>query len=208
MFAIFKRTKIKDKEIQLLQNIITKLPVPYFNLINQIKDGLFKGVIIGASDIPGFIAFTFNSTILKKYDRENESDFKLCNIQVYDKKTLNFVPCEIYVSSGTISGYSLFGNKIDNIDTSKIDTSNFKKALFDNPDYQKIENLLNEKEKIILNPSNVYSVFINNKEYFHIKDLEDGDFIGIDIYKNIYKITHNPLNIELLDETIGDIFNS
>ncbi|TCN60927.1 hypothetical protein D0809_03365 [Flavobacterium circumlabens] len=207
MFGIFKRTKIKDEEIKLLQNVLVKLPFPYSHLINQINDGLFRGVLIDASDIPGYVAFTFNSNVLKKYDRENERDFKLCNIKVYDRKTLSYLPYEIYVSSGTINGYSLGGNKKYDIDTNKIDVTGFRKTFFGIVDYQKIENLLSEKEKMILNPSEVYSVFINNREYFHIKDLEDGNFIGIDLKKNIYKIIHNPSSIEMIDETIESILS-
>lgn len=207
MFGIFKRTKLKNSEIKLLENVIKKLPSPYSDLINQIKDGLLKGVLTNASDIPGYVAFTFNSSILKKYDRENERDFKLCNIEVYDRKFSSYLPYEIYVSSGTLSGYSWIGNNDFDIDFDKISTENFKMIYSDISDYNKIEYLLSEVEKKLLNPSEVYSVFLNKKEYFHIKDLEDGDFIGIDINKNLYKITHDPMEIKILNETIEAIFD-
>ncbi|CAD0009850.1 hypothetical protein [Flavobacterium chungangense] len=207
MFGLFKRTKIENKEIQLLRNTIIKLPVPYSDLINQIDDGLFKGVLTNASDIPGYIAFTFNPEVLRKYDQENEKDFKLYNIKVYDKKTLVYLPYEIYILSGTISGYSLGGGKKNDIDIEKIDISNFKKEFIGISDYNRIENLLNKKEKTLLNPSEVYSVFLNEKEYFHIKDLSDGDFIGIDSNKNVYKITHDPFIIEKINESIESILS-
>ena len=44
-----------------------------------------------------------------------------------------------------------------------------------------------------------------NKEYFHIKDLEDGDFIGIDERKVVYKITHDPMEVKALDKKIMDV---
>lgn len=207
MFGIFKRTKLKSNELKLLEKVIKKLPRPYLDLINQIEDGLLKGVITNASDIPGYTAFTFNFSVLKKYDHENEKDFKLCNIEVYDRKISSYLPYEIYVSSGTLSGYSWTGNNDFDVDFDKINTANLKITFSGISDYKKIEHIFSEIEKKLLNPSEVYSVFLNKKEYFHIKDLEDGDFIGVDINRILYKITHDPMEIKVLNETIVDIFD-
>lgn len=207
MFGLFKRTKIENWETDLLRNVVMKLPSEYSSLINQIDDGLFRGVLVDVSDIPGYVAFTFHSDVLKKYDRENERDFKLTNIKVYDNKALGFVPYGIYVSSGTISGYSLGGSKKHNIDVNKVDVSGFKKEFIGESDYNRIVNILNEEEKKLLNPSEVYSVFVTDKEYFHIKDLEDGDFIGIDENKVVYKITHDPMEVVVLNKKIAEVLN-
>lgn len=207
MFGLFKRTKIGKWETDLLRNVVMKLPSEYSSLINQINDGLFRGVLVDVSDIPGYVAFTFHSDVLKKYDRENERDFKLTNIKVYDNKALGFVPYEIYVLSGTISGYSLGGSKKHNVDVNKVDVSGFKKEFIGESDYNRIVDVLNEGEKKLLNPSEVYSIFVADKEYFHIKDLEDGDFIGIDKNKIVYKITHDPMEVVVLNKEIAEVLN-
>lgn len=198
MFGLFKRTKIENWEVQLLRSVILTLPGEYSYLIDQIDNGLLKGVLIGMSDIPGYIAFTFHSNTLKKYDRENEPDFKLTNLRVYDKKSSAFLNLVIYVSSGTISGYSLEGKRKYDIDLNKLETSGFKKAYIENADYNRISALLDSQEKRIVDPSSVYVVVLDEKEYFHIKDIEDGDFIGIDLENNIYRITHDPFEISML----------
>ena len=205
MFGLFKRTKIENWETDLLRNVIIKLPSEYSSLINQIKDGLFRGVLVGVSDIPGYVAFTFHSDVLKKYDIENERDFKLTNIKVYDNKSFGFVPYEIYVSSGTISGYSLGRNKKNNIDISKVDVSGFKKEFIGESDYNRIMHVLNEEEKKLLNPSEVYSIFILGKEFFHIKDLEDGNFIGMDECKVIYQIAHDPMEAVVINKKLSEV---
>lgn len=43
--------------------------------------------------------------------------------------------------------------------------------------------------------------------YYHIYDLKDGDgdFIGIDEKKNVYKITHDPYEITLLEKTLIEL---
>ncbi|WP_162842699.1 hypothetical protein [Mucilaginibacter pineti] len=48
---------------------------------------------------------------------------------------------------------------------------------------------------------------MDGKVYFHIKDLEDGDFIGIDSDKIIYKITHDPCEIIPLPESLKTVLN-
>lgn len=205
MFGLFTRTKLKDNEIKLLYSVLKRLTSPYCNLYVQIDDNLLKGVLLNASDIPGYVAFTFNSQILKKYDNERERDYKLCNIEVFDNKLLRYVNYEIYISSGTISGYSWLGNTKFDVDFNRINTNNFKLIFTDISDYKKIEHIFSEREKTIINPSNIFSVFLD-KEYFHLKDLEDGDFIGVDFNKKLYKITHDPMEVKAINETIEDIF--
>ncbi len=208
MFGLFKRSKIENWETDLLRNVIIKLPSDYSILLNQITDGLFRGVLVDVGDIPGYVAFTFHSEVLKKYDREKEQDFKLTNIKVYDNKSMDFVPYEIYVSSGTISGYSLGSNKkVKSIDITKVDVSGFKKEFIGESDYNRIIHLLNEDEKNLLNHSEVYSIFVSDKEYFHIKDLEDGDFIGMDANKVIYRIAHDPLEALVINKKLSEILN-
>ena len=198
MFGLFKRTKIQEWEIQLLRNVILKLPKEYLSLMNQINDGLFRGVLVDISDIPGYVCFTFHSNLIKKYDRAQERDFKLTNIKVYDRKSCDFLNYEIYISSGTINGYSLEGKNRRNIDVEKVDVSKFMRVFIGESDYNRIINIFNKEEKAFLNPSQIYSVHINDKEYYHIKELGDGDFVGMDHNNNIYKITHDPLELSLI----------
>lgn len=207
MFGLFKRSKIASWEIELLRNVVMKLPKEYENLINQINDGLFKRVIVGVGDIPGYVAFTFHPNVLKRYERDNERDFKFTNIKVYDNISSSFLLYEIYVSSGTISGYSLGGTNKHDININKVDISELRKEFIGESDYNRIANLFTEKEKMLFNPSDVYSIYIGDLEYFHIKDLEDGDFIGVDNKKNVYKITHDPMEVVAINKKVIDALN-
>jgi hypothetical protein len=54
----------------------------------------------------------------------------------------------------------------------------------------------------------VYEVILNGNVYFHIQDLEDGDFIGIDENKAFYKITHDPFEITKIDTSLKKIIES
>lgn len=207
MFGLFKRTKILDWEIRLMKNTLAKLPEEYSVLIDQVNDGLLRSVLVDASDIPGYVAFTFNSDVIGKYERKKERCFKLTNIKVYDSLSATFLLYEIYISSGVINGYSLGGSKKHNIDVSQINVSGFRKVFDDTDDYDRIKHLLTEAEKALLNTSQIYAVKVLGKEYFHLLDLEDGDFIGIDDQKVVYRITHDPLGVSALDKKIADLLN-
>ena len=65
--------------------------------------------------------------------------------------------------------------------------------------------MFSEEEKSLISPSEVYSIFIEDKEYFHIRDLEDGDFIGIDKDKVVYKITHDPMEVKRLEKELLEV---
>ncbi len=156
MFGLFKRTKIVNWELQLLRTAIGKLPKEYSSLIDQINDGLFRNVMLDASDIPGYVSFGYNYKIYKKYSKEDQTSYKLTNIEVFDIKSARFLPYEIYVSSGVINGYSLVGNKKSDIDLSKVDVSGFRKEALGVSDYNRIVNLLDEDEKKALSASEVY----------------------------------------------------
>jgi hypothetical protein len=205
MLRLFRRTKIESWELELLKATIAKLLGDYSVLSSQIDDGLLRGVLLDASDIPGYVAFAFQPDVLKKYDRENEPDFKIKGIKVYDMKSSGFLDYEIYVCSGTISGYALSGNKNRKIDTGRVDVSKMRKEFIRSKDYHRILPFLTSEEQKLLNPGEVYSVFVGDREFFHVKDLEDGDFIGIDKKKMVYRITHDPVTVTLLDSAIPDI---
>jgi uncharacterized pyridoxamine 5'-phosphate oxidase family protein len=70
-----------------------------------------------------------------------------------------------------------------------------------------LKKLLSPKELKLINPSDVYIVTLNNKEYFHLIDIEDGDFYGMDMGKNLYKITHNPYDLEKIDVNLSKLLD-
>ena len=50
-------------------------------------------------------------------------------------------------------------------------------------------------------------VILEGKTYYHLMDLADGDgdFIGMDLKKRVYLITHDPFEIKLLDKPLREI---
>ena len=42
-------------------------------------------------------------------------------------------------------------------------------------------------------PNDIYGIVLKGKSYYHLRDIEEGNFMVIDEEKNVYTITHNPL---------------
>jgi len=57
---------------------------------------------------------------------------------------------------------------------------------------------------IVYNPAIIdkYEVELADKMYYHLFDMEDGDFIGIDKKKKVYEITHDPYEATLVDNNL------
>ncbi len=207
MFGLFKRTKFYDWEIDLLRKVVTMLPDKYKTpWERQIKEGLYNGVIIAGSDIPGYVAFSLNKVVYGKFYDQNGRNFRLENILVFDRLSNQYLPFAVYSFFGFINGYSLEKRKKYALDLNRIDVTGMKMSYYDSVDYERIEPVLKASEKKLISRAGVYIVELEGKEFFHLIDLDDGDFIGIDLKKNIYKITHDPYQITLLDEDLEVIF--
>ena len=200
--SVFARKKMEPWEKTLMLNTINLLPAEYHYLGKQIEAGIFNGRVHidfwNNDNTLGYVSFSFNPPVRKKFEKRKEQAFKLTGIKVYDSLSKTDFQYTITVSSGTAIGYSMTWAKKFLIDVNNIDVSEFKKEYFVNPAYKKIEKLLSATEKKAINQSEVYEVALDGKVYFHLKDLEDGDFIGIDDEKNIYEITHDPYEKKLL----------
>jgi hypothetical protein len=208
MLGLFKRTKIAKWETNLLKGVIRLLPPDYHSLEKQIDEGLFRGILLNASDLPGYNAFTFNPNVYEKFENKKTEDYTIKGIKVFNIKSETYLDYNIHISSGVISGYSIVGAKKFEIDENNIDVRNLRKVYRKNIDYQEIEPYLSVEEKKIVNQSDLYKVVLGNEVYFHIKDLEDGDFIGMDIEKNIYQITHDPFEIKLIGSDLASVLNA
>lgn len=199
------RRRIEQWEMDLLKNTLQKLPCQYHYLLEQIDANLLETVLSGLGDLPHWKTFGYNSKIVDRYDKPDEASYLLVNIQVFDKKSGKYLEYTIGCTSGTLAGYSINCDNEFDIDVVNIDTRYFKKKMIVSNDYFRIEKLLTFEERKLIIPSNVYEVKLEQKTFYHLVDLENGDFIAIDLRKNVYCITHDPYEIKLLNSSLEEI---
>jgi len=189
MFGLFKLRKNTLSEIELVSAMLTALPEEYAIYLLQIKEGLINRIHHNASDIPNYHSFRFNGR-----------NFKVSNIKVNDSASGQFMLYSLYFSYGVINGYSAdSAPKKSTPNLKSIDTTDFKKSYFENPDYKKIEALLTEEEKRLINESDVYAVPLSGITLYTVQLLENGDFIGITTDNMAYIATHDPFELNEID---------
>ncbi|MFC0514356.1 hypothetical protein ACFFGT_09100 [Mucilaginibacter angelicae] len=208
MFGIFKKKKFKrpvqDWELMLMYKTLEKLPNEFKPLKEQIESGLFTSSLVGYSTSdPDYVAFSFSDQI-RDFERKRERGYKITNIKVRDVSGNKIFMYTIYVSDAVIAGYAIQGFDKHVIDIISADTDTFIRKFYDNnnADYENLKKLISEEALKLIKPENVYEVNLKGRVFYHIEDLEDGDFIGIESHGQICKITHDPFEIIPLDQSL------
>jgi hypothetical protein len=76
-----------------------------------------------------------------------------------------------------------------------IDASNARVEYLDS-EIAEVKAHLSIEDVRLVNWSDVYEVELDGKIYYHIQDIGDGDFIGIDGEGNLFEIRHDPYEIK------------
>ena len=198
---LFTRHKVMPWEIDFLKSVFSKLQGSENSLLyDQIVEGVIGGVCIGLSSIPNTVVFRF-TPIVDKYENRKCKSFDLNNIKVRDVITNKELLDSIFIADGLVAGYTINTHakiKKYTFDANTVDVSFVYKSFCENGYYEKVALLLTEEELNWIAPD-IYPTELNGKIYYHIRELEDGDFLGIDTENCIYKITHDPYDVAFLE---------
>ncbi|KOP39612.1 hypothetical protein DBB36_14455 [Flavobacterium sp. WLB] len=208
MFNFFKSKKsihLNGWENELLENIFKALGNDYLRFEKQIAEGIIESVRFDKKS-QDYISFKLNISLLNKYEKKNEQLFVVKGVKVFDKISSQYKSFDIFIGYGLVLGYSVQDIFKFDPDINQIKTELVYNFFYENEDFDKIKFLFTEEELKFLNASDIYEVSLNDKIYYHLKDLEDGDFLGIDISGNIFVITHDPFEIILQNEKLEYYF--
>jgi hypothetical protein len=197
-----KRNRVEDWEKDLLLHTFGQLPSEYVVYKKQIEEGLIASVILSDNPRPNYVNFTFDPKVSKKYEKDDGRFFRLENIKVYDDVSEAWNDLEVYITHGLVCGYALTKAVKTKPTFTEVVADDFKQKYLDDFELQLMRTFLSNVEIELINPSDFYEIDLEGRTYYHIRDLEDGDFIGIDEDKNVYQITHDPFEIRRLE---GDI---
>lgn len=213
MINFFKK---KDKYQGNLNELLKVLSVVFlkFNdiqsqkIIEAIRNGLIVSINSPRETVAyNYFKFGLNINIVNQYQDINSGQYSIVGIKVWDKIKNKFLDLEVLVFNGLVMGVAL-PNEIKNFefDSSKIVTKFISKINDEDDSLSHLKSLLSKHEIDILKDKNVFILDIEGKTYYHIKSLEDGDFIGLDVNGHVCKLTHDPFSIEELDVSIKEIF--
>jgi len=208
MFNLFFKKKDRSQlnywEVDLMINTFKLLGSDYKKFEEQISKGIIKSVRL-YKQFPNYLSFGLNVKLLNEYEKKLESYIEIRGLSVFDTTSKSFIPFSIECDNGLILGYSMV-KPINFIpDLNNINVTNHIKIQKGEGEFKKIKFLFSKEELALINPSEVYELDLEGKTYYHLKDIGDGDFLGIDIHKNIYKITHDPFEINIQTNELVDI---
>lgn len=206
MFGLFKSKKwVKQVETELLSKVFQMLPGDYEHYSEQIDAGMVTRGKREGIRFPDSVRFYYDTPLLNQYERKSERCFLLRGIEVFDKSTNSWVEFIVECGYGIVMGYATPASAEFAPDRSKIRLNGFRKQYLDEDQVETMKEFLDASEIEVINPSEFYEVELEGKTYFHIAELDDGDFVGIDRDKNVYKITHDPFEISRLPGSIQQV---
>ena len=172
------------------------------------------------------IHFTSNQesiTVISKYNSDNHKSikqkhntcFRLHGIMALNKSTNIYEEIGLFYHNDTLSQVTVHDAQYFH---SKFDLNSIKKGSFEiesvvlqNPDSKIAEKLvmaLSEDQKRKLDIETSFEIEFNSHLYYTILDMEDGNYIAIDVHKKIYSLNHdNEPRIELIAESPVEFFS-
>lgn len=199
MFNFFKKKNTFNKDLFI--KICISLSEKYSFLSNQVKEGIIVNV---KKQDNQYYKFVLDTDLINKYENQTGRYFAIKKIMLSNMDTAQNTFLTLKVGYGVLLGYSIEDESFINysLDKINVDVSKINIEFFDNND---IEDQFSEEELANINLNDIYAVELNDKLYYHIKDIEDGDFIAIDSDKRVFKITHDPFEIKLLSKSLLDV---
>ena len=203
---LFKKKNTLKLHVALLQNIFNHLGADFDYIRRQLAEGIIIRYKRRDKPAPGYIYFRHKTDLFSKYFVRLGRHLALRGIYVFDELSGDYAELEIKISGGVLMDYCAVGRLEVKPIVEKIKIENFRvQYLASTADYEQIAHLLTPEEKDLLNPDEVYEVELEGKVYYHLCELGDGDFIGMDLEKRVYVITHDPYKITRQEGSPGEV---
>ncbi|MNN62306.1 hypothetical protein D3C81_1775950 [compost metagenome] len=142
----------------------------------------------------------YSVAFYKEFENELVENFKVEGLVIGDLGKNRNIEVILYFADDIFLGYSTdLQEGSFQFDDQKINISQVKKKLWGNEGNSIVKNILTAKELKLVNLGDIYISNINGKDYYHLKELEDGDFLGFDQDGVFFKLTHDPFYIQKID---------
>ena len=197
MFGLFKKTswKIEGKTKDFFQQIFAQLPEEFQFLTVGLNNGLYKRFSVNHAMKGHFYSIGFDPSQSDK-SMVKGKQFHLENILI--KQKAQTYPLNMTIYDGLWIGFE-FEKKISDFADFQIDLSSIRKNKNKFTKDKKIEKLIHGLKCDLLDLNNLGEFELDNKLYYQIKDLDDGNYLAIDRNGQVYGLIHDPYKIELIN---------
>lgn len=207
MFDFFKKNKrkIEDWELTFFRTLFGDLRGRFADFEKQLP--FIKNVRLNMSDIPNLVSFVYLPGFYKDFENPKSNNYKLEGITVDDVKTKSTISLTLYFAHQIFLGYSTDAKEGTFVfDSNSFNIKKIRKIPWGEQDSSRIKKLLTKEELKYVNITDVYVSVLDGEEYFHIKEGDDGDFVGMNNAGKVFYVTHDPFEIkELPRETLTEV---
>ncbi|MCL2828569.1 MAG: hypothetical protein FWD99_07535 [Oscillospiraceae bacterium] len=210
----FRKKKQEDAALKILLAVCEALPVEFDYIRRQIEDRCTFFVQTFGDNLvmnQGFLNVAKALSIQAKYadyTDSSEKNFIIDHIFISDfEKKKHKISIEIH--HGLLLGFSIDIDQLEQADPETVCVKNLKlkyrihqwETWFTAEEQKELEPLIR------LGVCGICEVYLDNKLYYWLFDLADGDFIAMDTEKNLYQVTHDPYEIALMEENLLTFLN-
>ena len=197
-----KKSNPFEEQLKLVEAVFTLLAKEFPTIHGQIVEGILIG---SRKKSAGYIKFLFNTDLLNKFEDKAGRSFALKGVKILNKKNQIYEEIVFEIAYGILVGFYLQVDKEFEPDFSNIDVKMWWIKDFENHEFEEIKHLFKNDDLKLINPNDVYQIELHDRKFYHLKDTEDGNFIGIDDKGVLYKITHDPFEIIKLNEKLSNL---
>ena len=200
--SIFNR-KTKKKHIEQLENNITELlksELPQLKVAFDISKP--KGIKFNNQQNQILISRGYSVEVYEELELNHKSYFNLKGVSIFNRKSNKYEPISLDYFYNTLSSIRVkdpcYFHK--NFDLNDIKASKIKVKNLDDEKSEKSIILgllepLKDNELANLELDSSIEIELDGKLYYTILDMEDGNYIAVDEKKQIYRLTHDSIEV-------------
>ena len=210
MLKIFSKKKmIQTEDYAFLRAVVIRLPEKYSYLKEQVSTDFILDKEPNELGEKGTFTLTLNAELEAKYSNSSFPNlFIIKDIGVWNKRKESNEFIELHILEGMLAGFRVIA-KYSDLDINKIDISHIKEKQFKNEDKEALKNIIGKVDSEILSIINIESTFkieIPEGEFYTIKELGDGNYLGMNKNGVVYGLIHDPYEVEKIYDNKNDFF--
>ena len=212
--SIFNRN-IKKKHIEQFEQKIAGLLIDKFPQFQQVID-LSKIYGISFTQVPKgiYISRGYSPDAYNEIQRNHRTHFNLNGIYVYNLKKQMFIPLKLNYSFDSLTSIEIDDPERfhKNFDLEKLQVTNIdiEELTIENPDKEIVEKIckgLTKDQIRTLELEDTFEIEFDDKLYYTILDMEDGNYIAVDKSGIVYRLNHDhEERIRKIANKLADLF--
>ena len=206
LWRTFFPKKVSRQTIDLLLACFDEIKDNRFlNIGPQLRAELLRFEWESDDVFRNYVGFTYRPQISGRFEDPKGRWMRITGIRLKSPDGESSERMSIYVSRGLMCGYGYESNRKFKADPTSVDVSDVRVEVLDTPT-EELKAIIPKDIQELINWADVFDVELDGKTYFHLKDIGDGDFLGIDESSNLYEIRHDPYEIRPLAGDLRTVF--